>query len=103
MKTTFNRRLSMLTFILVIVGVLLLIQLASFQFRLDVATLGNQISDTQHQSLDKVPERGQIYDRNGELLAVNTNNYRIGASPVYFTNKAKVAHELADALNDNET
>ncbi|HVO42504.1 MAG TPA: penicillin-binding protein 2 [Aggregatilineales bacterium] len=104
MKTTLNRRLSMLTFVLIAVGVLLLAQLASFQFRPDIATnLGNLANGSYHLSRDQIPDRGQIYDRNGELLAVNTMTYDIGASPVYFTDKRKAAHDLAAALNDDES
>src|SRR5207253_1135832 len=50
-----------------------------------------------------IPDRGRIFDRNMELLAGNTMDYEIGASPNYITNKAKAAHDLAAILNDDET
>jgi cell division protein FtsI/penicillin-binding protein 2 len=104
MKTTLNRRLTMLTFTLILVGVILLARLTSFQFQLDMAAyLESAASNSYHQSRSLVPDRGQIYDRNGELLAVNSMSYDIGASPDYFSDKQKAAHLLAGALNDDES
>ncbi|MCC7449297.1 MAG: penicillin-binding protein 2 [Anaerolineae bacterium] len=104
MKTTLNRRLSMLTVTLVIIGTLLLTRLASFQFQLDTAAyLQNIANNTYRQLRDLTPERGRIYDRNGELLAGNMMEYEIGASPLLITDKPKAARELAAALNDDET
>jgi cell division protein FtsI/penicillin-binding protein 2 len=102
-KTMLNRRLSLITFMLVVTGMLLLLQLTSFQFRLDTAAyLQNSANNTYYQMRNLIPDRGRVFDRNMELLAGNTMEYEIGASPIYITNKAKVAHDLAVALNDDE-
>lgn len=104
MKVTFNRRLTMLTFVLVIIGVLLLARLGSFQFQIDVATYLQKVAFNNYRIVnDRFPERGKIYDRNGELLAANTTEYRIGISPIYVTDRAKLARDLAEILGDDES
>jgi cell division protein FtsI/penicillin-binding protein 2 len=103
MKATFNRRLSLLTVTLIVIGMLLLGRLASFQFDLDTASyLQNSASNSYRQLRDLIPDRGRIFDRNMELLAGNTMEYGIGVSPRLIINKAKVAHDLAVALGDDE-
>jgi cell division protein FtsI/penicillin-binding protein 2 len=104
MKTTFNRRLSLLTVALVVVGMLLLVRLVSFQFQLDTASyLQNVASNSYRQLRDLIPDRGLIYDRNMELLATNMMEYEIGISPDLVADKGKAAHDLAAALSEDET
>jgi cell division protein FtsI/penicillin-binding protein 2 len=103
MRTSFNRRLSLLTFVIIITGVLLFARLASFQFQLDVAAYLQRVASSNYRTInDRFPERGRIYDRNGELLAANMTEYRIGISPVYVSDKARLARELAEALGEDE-
>ncbi len=103
MRTSFNRRLSLFTFATIITGVLLFARLASFQFQLDVAAYLQRIASSNYRTVnDRFPERGRIYDRNGELLAANTTEYRIGISPAYISDKARFARQLADALGEDE-
>ena len=91
MRTSFNRRLSMLTVALIVVGILLLVRLASFQFQLDTASyLQNKGSNSYRQLRDQIPDRGRIYDRNMELLATNMMEYDIAISPNLVTDKASV-------------
>lgn len=103
MRTSFSRRLSLLTFVIIVTGVLLFARLASFQFQLDVAAYLQRLASSNYRTInDRFPERGRIYDRNGELLAANTTEYRIGISPVYVSDKARLARELAEALGEDE-
>lgn len=103
MRVSFNRRLTLLTFLLIVIGMLLLARLASFQFQLDVAAYLQKVAVSNYRNVsDRFPERGRIFDRNGELLAVNTTEYRIGISPIYITDRRKLAGELADILNLDE-
>ncbi len=104
MKATLHRRLSVLSIALIILGGLLLARLASFQFDLDTASyLQNTANNSYRQLRDLIPDRGRIYDRNMELLAVNMMEYEIGVSPSLILNKRNAAHDLAVALNDDET
>lgn len=102
MKTTLNRRLSLLTVALVGVGVLLLARLASFQFQIDAASyLENKAALSYQSAKSQIPERGKILDRNGELLATNMMEYKINASPNYVSDKPKAAQDLAQVLGDD--
>jgi cell division protein FtsI (penicillin-binding protein 3) len=102
-KSGLNRRLSILTLVLIVTGVLLLARLASFQFQFDTASyLASAANNSYRQLRDLIPDRGRIFDRNGELLAANTMEYAIGASPNYITDKTTAAKELAAALGDSE-
>src|SRR5262245_50336561 len=104
MKANLNRRLSMLTTIIVILGIVLLTRLASFQFNVDAASyLQSRASNTYRQLRDLIPDRGRIFDRNGVLLAGNMMEYEISVSPNYISDKKQAAHDLAVALNDDET
>lgn len=103
MKTSFNRRLSLLTLMLMLTGILLLARLASFQFQLDVAAYLQKVASSNYRTVnDRFPERGRIYDRNGELLAANTTEYRIGISPVYVSDAETLARDLAPLLGESE-
>ncbi len=103
MRTSFTRRLSILTVALIVLGILLLVRLASFQFQLDTASyLENKGSNSYRQLRDQIPDRGRIYDRNMELLATNMMEYDIAISPNLVTDKPKVAHDLAVALSQDD-
>lgn len=102
MRTTFNRRLSLITVVLIVVGVVLLARLAWYQFQLDVAAYWR--TDSRYVKVeDESPVRGLILDRNGEMLAGNTTEYRVGVSPVYITKKEEVARQLAQILGLEES
>ncbi len=105
MSDVLPRRLSMLTVVLISAGVLLLARLGSFQFQFDAAAyLQNGASNTYHNLREQVPDRGRIFDRNGELLAGNEMFYGVGISPVLIIDKDKksVAHKLASILSMDE-
>lgn len=102
MQLSFSRRLTLITFVLVVTGVLLLARLASFQFQFDVANyLRNIAARKYYQIANEQPPRGNIYDRNGELLAGNTTEYKIGVSPIYITDPEKSSRDVADLLGDD--
>ena len=47
-------------------------------------------------------ERGDIYDRNGNLLATTIRSYSLAARPKLIKNKYKTAKELKKIINYNE-
>src|SRR5579859_3015952 len=99
MTDVFSRRLSMLAGLLMVIGVLLLGRLGSFQFQLDTAAyLQNLANSAYHTPRQLIPDRGRIFDRNGELLAGNEMYYDIGVSPNLITDKDGVAQKLAKVL-----
>ena len=54
------------------------------------------------RTLSLAGARGNIYDRHGEALAVNTLEYRIGASPNLVADARTTATELSTILGVNE-
>lgn len=103
MNETLSRRLSMMTIVLISIGALLLARVGSFQFQLDTAAyLQNIASNAYHQSREQIPDRGRIFDRNGELLAGNEMYYGIGVSPALVGDKRDVAQKLAPLLSIEE-
>ena len=99
------RRLSLLTVLLIAVGVLMLARLGSFQFQFDAAAYLRDSADTSyHTPRESVPDRGRIFDRNGELLAGNEMFYIIGVSPNLINegSKADVARKLSEKLGIDE-
>lgn len=103
---SFNNRLRLVTIVLVIVSGVLIARLLSFQFRLDpdVANrLRSRAAGFEGREVELRPNRGQIYDRDGQVLAVNTLEYRIGISPgALGPEKREMATRLARALDVNE-
>jgi cell division protein FtsI/penicillin-binding protein 2 len=61
--------------------------------------LVNLSVNVQSLSLVAQPERGTIYDRNGTVLAGNSSDYQIGASPSLVTDAENLATALAPILN----
>lgn len=104
-----HQRLGYVAIILTIVGGLLIARLLSFQYRLDpeieeqlysIASVSGGI-EVEYQ-----PSRGEIFDRNGQALAVNTLVYRVGISPGAIgpsrEEKREYAIEIARVLEMSE-
>src|SRR5258708_19968998 len=103
MKATLKHRLSLLTVFLVGFGGVVLARLASFPFQADAAAyLESNANNSYRQLRDLIPDRGRIFDRNGQLLAGNVMDYNITASPNLILNKQKAAAQLATALDDGQ-
>lgn len=106
MKDRLSSRLRMVTIILLVIGSILIVQLLSFQFRLDpevASRLRSRAVAFEGQEVEFHPNRGQIFDRDGQVLAVNTLEYRVGISPgAVGADKQEVATQLARALDMNE-
>lgn len=97
----FRKRLPLVVAGLVIASVILLGRLASFQLALDpaVETYLQQLRDSSYRrTLELAAARGNIYDRHGEVLAVNTLEYRVGVSPSLVSNARTDATALAGIL-----
>ena len=99
---TFHRRLVFVTTVMLLITGILLARLMSFQFRMDPIVkeqLEAQAANRYSRTVEVYPNRGQIYDRNGNLLAVNSFEYRIGISPNQVVNRAETARLLAPLLD----
>lgn len=90
---------------LVLVSGLLLVRLASFQFQLPDETVRylETLRDSGYRrTLSLAAARGNIYDRHGESMAVNTLEYQIGVSPILIADAQRAATQLAAVLELNE-
>lgn len=80
----FLTRLNLVLLIMTVISGLLIARLLSFQFRLD-PTVQQQLytiaGATGGREVEYRPNRGRIYDRDGQVLAVNTLEYRVAISP----------------------
>lgn len=107
MAQSLHLRLKIVSGVVLLVSVALLGQLVLFQFRLDPeveAALQTNAGTTQGREVIIQPNRGNIYDRNGRVLAVNRLEYRVGISPsaVGSREREQVARDLARILELNE-
>jgi cell division protein FtsI (penicillin-binding protein 3) len=99
-----RRRLPFVMFGMVIVSVLLLLRVISFQFE-DPRVLAEFASLREAGSgyTERIEsDRGKIYDRNGNPLAVNTRSYKVSISPNLVSDPARTASQLAAILNRDE-
>ncbi len=99
---TINRRLNIIGAVLICISLILFARLLSFQFRMDPGvkqTLEDNAANRYTQTVEVQPNRGQIYDRNGDLLAVNSFEYRLGISPNQVVDRQEVAAELAPLID----
>lgn len=101
-----NARLPWVMGGLVCVALLLLLQISRYQWLpLDVEREFQLRGQQNISSIRRLPaERGIIYDRGGQVLAVNTLQYEIGVSPNLVTGdkKREVAAFLAVVLSRDE-
>lgn len=104
-----HQRLGYVAIILTIVGGLLIARLLSFQYRLD-PEIEEQLYSIASASggieVEYQPNRGEIFDRDGQVLAVNTLIYRVGISPGAIgpsrEEKREYAIEIARILDMSE-
>ncbi len=104
-QEVFRRRLPVVIVGLLIASAILLLRLLMFQLPLDPQTttyLDNLRDSGYTRTLQLAAARGNIYDRHGEALAVNTLEYRIGASPSLVANSRLTATQLSTILGVNE-
>jgi cell division protein FtsI/penicillin-binding protein 2 len=97
-----RRRLPVVITVLVFAGFALLIRLIWFQSPQDPRVVGylETIRDANYRRELRLPgERGNIYDRGGQPLAVNSLEYEIGISPSLISDARETALDLAGILN----
>jgi cell division protein FtsI (penicillin-binding protein 3) len=74
-------------------------------YRIQVIRHQRYLSEAERQHKQKIvlpPKRGDIFDRNGNPLALSAEGLDVYAVPERIKNKKQVAHSLASQLNLNE-
>src|SRR5215207_2355169 len=97
---TFNHRLPVIVVGMVVISALLVLKLVSFQQLSPDVVL--ELRPDYNSTINLAAARGIIYDREGQRLAVNTLDYRIGISPNLVSNPQKTATQLSAILNLDE-
>ena len=96
-----------LRFVLIAFGLfaaLVVVQLFRIDFTSGNLVYFRDLADTISQRpREFAPQRGRIYDRDGELLATNDVQYELGLSPAYVVDPDAVATSLSDALDKSFT
>ena len=103
-QTTIQARLPFVAIFLILLAAYLIINLANFQFfprsvRQELERIGSSITNT---TLRIPAERGRIYDRDGEPLAFNVVQYRLGVSPILVADADALMKKLAQILDIDE-
>jgi len=87
--------------ILALVGLSIILQIVRIQTSPEAATFRGRLAQTIETVRTFYPERGQIYDRNGHLLAGNTTVYEIGVDLKNIKDKHAIALAVGMELGLN--
>ena len=103
-QSTIQARLPFVAIFLILMAAYLVINLANFQFfprsvRQELERIGSLITNT---TLRVPAERGLIFDRDGEPLAFNIVQYRLGVSPDLVADDESLMKEMAAILDIDE-
>ena len=103
-QATIQLRMPFVAIFLIAIAAYLVFNLANFQFfprsvRQELEKIGSSITNT---TLRIPAERGLIYDRDGEPLAFNIVQYRLGVSPNLVSDPVGLRSDLAEILGMDE-
>jgi len=97
--TSTNTRLRIIGYIFFLIGVAIIFQIIRVQNSPQAKKMISYLEKTYNQEVRVLkPERGNIYDRWGNLLAGNTEVYEIGIAPPQVINSDTVAQDLSSIL-----
>lgn len=100
-QSTIQARLPFVAIFLILMAAYLVINLANFQFfprsvRQELEKIGSAVTNT---TLRVPAERGLIFDRDGEPLAFNIVQYRLGVSPALVADPVALSDQVAAILD----
>lgn len=99
MMSNNNARLKLVGAGFLLIGVAIIFQMIRVQNSPQAKDLIAYLEKTYNQEVRVIkPERGNIYDRWGNLLAGNTEVYEVGIAPPQVTNSDTVAQDLSSIL-----
>ena len=94
-----NSRLRFVGVIFLIIGLAIIFQIIRVQNSPQAKEMISYLEKTYNQEIRVIkPERGNIYDRWGNLLAGNTEVYEVGIAPSQVVNSDTVAQDLSSIL-----
>lgn len=95
MRQQYARRTQVLNFFMGLIALAIIVQMTRIQNSVEAAVFRQQASNYANVLRTFYPDRGEIYDRNGHLLAGNKSVYEIGVD----LNIVKDPHAIAFAVS----
>lgn len=95
MRQQYARRTQVLTFVMGLIALVIIVQMTRIQNSVEAAVFRQQASNYAYALRTFYPDRGEIYDRGGHLLAGNKTVYEIGVD----LNTVKDPHAIAFAVS----
>lgn len=98
MNASMTNRLRFVGALFLVLAGLLVYRLVTLQFGVDTAYFAQRALTEYRYQVTVRPPRGELYDRNGVLLATNTLEYEIGMSPSLIYDRDTTADLLVEVL-----
>ena len=105
MIATLDRRLSFLGVLMAFISVMLVARVVSFQLQLSPEVrdyLERQRDQSYFSARQTLPERGEIYDRKGQLLATNSTEYQVSIDVPYVRPNPEATLSLLAVLTERD-
>jgi len=98
MRQQYARRTQVLTLVMGLVALIIIVQMTRIQNSAEAATFRQQASNYAYELRTFYPDRGEIYDRNGHLLAGNKSVFEIGVDLTTMKDPAAIAAAVSVKL-----
>src|SRR5512147_142410 len=99
MRQQYGRRSQVLAGALAIFALVIIIQITRIQNSPEADTFRQLSKDYSYEWRTFYPNRGEIYDRNGRLLAGEKIVYEVGVDLTIMTDAHAISYAVADTLN----
>ncbi|MBK7319384.1 MAG: penicillin-binding protein 2 [Anaerolineales bacterium] len=101
MRQQYARRAQVLTFVMGLIALAIVVQMTRIQNSAEAAVFRQQASNYAYELRTFYPDRGEIYDRNGHLLAGNKSVYELGVDLNTVRDPHAIAFALSSELGEN--
>ena len=99
MRQQYARRTQALTIMLGLIALAIVVQITRIQNSVEAAAFREQASNYAYELRTFYPDRGEIYDRNGHLLAGNMSVFEIGVDLNNMRDPSAIAASVSAELN----
>lgn len=99
MRQQYARRTQALTIMMGLIALAIVVQITRIQNSVEAAAFREQASNYAYELRTFYPDRGEIYDRNGHLLAGNMSVFEIGVDLNNMRDPSAIAASVSAELN----
>jgi cell division protein FtsI/penicillin-binding protein 2 len=99
MRQQYARRTQVLTIMMGLIALAIVVQMTRIQNSVEAAAFREQASNFAYELRTFYPDRGEIYDRSGHLLAGNTSIFEIGVDLKAVKDPSAIAAAVSAELN----